>query len=224
MRLKLGSDVITNLSDRVIGCHGSGTTSGKKEGKKEGKREGKREGREDDAGTISREGRKTTTRGSKGKVLRRVSRYGRIHARKAAGKDAAGTVSSSSTPGPRDHGTGTGGRPEDDAGRPEGRPEGCRDRHSVVKCRLYAALEGRKTPPGDRIRPGPGKAGGILSEMAGELRGRTHTLHLIPHTRSIFCFCCLAFCSHPPSLFCFFAFHVLIFHFCASFSSSHIFQ
>ena len=146
MRLKLGSDVITNLSDRVIGCHGSGTTSGKKEGKKEGKREGKREGREDDAGTISREGRKqagtmqgregrkTTTRGSKGKVLRRVSRYGRIHARKAAGKDAAGTVSSSSTPGPRDHGTGTGGRPEDDAGRPEGRPEGCRDRHSVVKC------------------------------------------------------------------------------------------
>ena len=61
-------------------------------------------------------------------MLRRVSRYGRIHAQQAAGIDAAGTVSSSSTPEGRPEGTGTGGRPEDDAGRPEGRPEGCRDR------------------------------------------------------------------------------------------------
>lgn len=53
---------------------------------------------------------------------------GPYNARKAAGINAAGTGSSSSTPGPRDHGTGTGGRQEDDAGRPEGRPEGCRDR------------------------------------------------------------------------------------------------
>ena len=61
-------------------------------------------------------------------MLRRVSRYGRIHAQQAAGIDAAGTVSSSSTPEGRPEWTGTGGRPEDDAGRPEGRPEGCRDR------------------------------------------------------------------------------------------------
>lgn len=89
---------------------------------------GRKEGREDDAGTNSREGRKTTTRGSNRGVLRRVSRYGRIHARQAAGIDDDGTGSSSSTPEGRQEGTGTGGRPEDDAGRQAGRPEGCRDR------------------------------------------------------------------------------------------------
>ena len=59
----------------------------------------------------------TTTRGENGEVAAGPPRYGENHARTAPWKDDDGRRSSSSAPGPRDHGTGTtGGREETTTG------------------------------------------------------------------------------------------------------------
>ena len=160
-----------------------------------------------------REGRKTTTRGSNRKVLLRVSRYGRIHARKAAGIDAAGTVSSSSTP--------------------EGRPEGCRDRRKAGRRRRKAGRQAGRLPGPGKLREmliirkfdgrkssreGPDPAG------TGEGRGdssrigakRSTAIRLpAPHLPYLFCFLLLLFefLTSSPTPVPFFSFVPGFFHF-----------
>lgn len=148
------------------------------------------------AGKLGRKGRGT---GSKGGVDAGPPRYGRNDARKAAGIDAAGTMSNSNTTEGRQEGTGTGGRQEDDAGRP-GRQAGRLP--GPVKLRemlIIRKFEGRKSSAAGPDPAGTGAGRGDSFKIG--VNRSTAIPPPAPHLPHLFHFLVFFFTFLPSHIF-----------------------